>query len=160
MSRIEMASPDPSISFWAVYAHEFPKCPSVDELVCQIIGVNYPEGILTDKDGNRLAFIRNLKTLEWEMIRTSIKAVEDLSEFVAQEALPRDISYEDGKEINKQYESSIKEAAKIIYRALNDGGASYGLIYLDRVMWECYRKAGGKRKRQPLGRPSRFIEKF
>ncbi|KAI1638334.1 hypothetical protein F4809DRAFT_600411 [Biscogniauxia mediterranea] len=160
MSQSKTIPHESSPKFWTVYAHEFPKCPSVDELVCQIVGVNYPEGILTDKDGNRLAFSRDIKTLEWEMIRTIQGALEDLSEFVAEEALPRDMSYKAGQEIHKRYDTSIKKAAWIIYDALTEGGTKYGLILLDQVMWECYRNAGGRKKRQPLGRPSRFIEKF
>ncbi|KAI1499029.1 hypothetical protein F5X99DRAFT_297988 [Biscogniauxia marginata] len=141
-------------SFWAVFIDAFPKPPSVDELVCEVIGNNYPEGVLTDKDGNRLAFSRDLETVDDEMLETLEGAFDELAGFIPKLLDARDIDYKTGSEIVIGYETSLREAAIIIHDAIREGG----LLLLDQILWDCYRKAGGKKKRQPYGRPSRFIE--
>jgi len=37
--------------FWSVFAPELPSIPSVEDLICRIIAVPYPRGILTDRAG-------------------------------------------------------------------------------------------------------------
>jgi hypothetical protein len=54
---MSQADPPPEAQFWDVFVTELPRLPSVDELICRIVAIDFPEGFRKECGGDHTPII-------------------------------------------------------------------------------------------------------
>ncbi|KAI8623205.1 hypothetical protein F5Y19DRAFT_493199 [Xylariaceae sp. FL1651] len=131
----EETSPS-NAEFWSVFATGFPRIPSVDELICRLITINYSEGVITDRHGKQLAFARNSQTVKEEVSATIRAAFEQERGFLTEQLRRHRITTPYAWGLRLSNNVAMTEAKKEVSKAIDDGG----IVRLDEVYWSAYRR--------------------
>jgi hypothetical protein len=78
--------------FWDVFAGELPRIPSVNELICRVVLLHYPEGILADKNGKPHTSLTDSVVVK-ETITQTVNDALDSREAVYEKQLRRNKLY-------------------------------------------------------------------
>ncbi|KAK5637199.1 hypothetical protein RRF57_012911 [Xylaria bambusicola] len=67
--------------FWEVFIQEIPRVPTVDELICRIVGMSYPDGMFWDRDGNLISPPLDHQAVTKQVLFTLQVAIDTEREF-------------------------------------------------------------------------------
>ncbi|KAI0422606.1 hypothetical protein F5X98DRAFT_385615 [Xylaria grammica] len=67
--------------FWNVFLEELPRAPTVDELICRVVAINYPEGLVRDRYGAYIYPPRDAGAVTKQILFTLKTAIDLEAEF-------------------------------------------------------------------------------
>ncbi|KAH8162469.1 hypothetical protein CIB48_g5769 [Xylaria polymorpha] len=123
--------------FWDVFIHEVPRVPSVDELICRVVGIHYPEGIVTDISGAKIDPPRDARVVTKQILDTIKTAIELEKDFWTRQLRRNHLvtPYTWGVKLSANI--AITEAEKMINEALEYVG---NIDKLDTLFWDAYKR--------------------
>ncbi|KAI0859651.1 hypothetical protein F4860DRAFT_244030 [Xylaria cubensis] len=122
--------------FWDVFIEDIPRVPTVDELICRIVSINYPRGIVTDINGATFHPPVDTETVSKQILDTIKRAIELEKDFWIKQ-LRRNHHYTPyswGVRLSSNI--AITEAERMINEALKMGN----IDQLDSLFWNAYRR--------------------
>ncbi|KAI1424913.1 hypothetical protein F5Y12DRAFT_796608 [Xylaria sp. FL1777] len=135
MSSSKPRGQTPTPEFWEVFIEEIPRVPTVDELICRVVAINYPEGIVTDRNGAYISPPRDASTVTTQILSTLKTAIETERNFWLRQ-LPKNgifTPYAWGVKLSANI--AIGEAENKILDALECVG---NIDRLDKLFWESF----------------------
>jgi hypothetical protein len=136
--------------FWSVFAPELPSIPSVEDLICRIIAIPYPKGILTDRAGKPHEEPPDIATVR-EAISSTIKmALESEKEYLDKALRQQGVGVPYKWGLTLSLKLAVKEAVEQIQCLLDVAD----LTNLDKMFWRAFVTTsmanGDKRRWQPF----------
>ncbi|KAI8944541.1 hypothetical protein F4801DRAFT_599660 [Xylaria longipes] len=123
--------------FWDVFVDDVPRVPSVDELVCRIVGINYPQGIVTDINGADIQPQRDAGVVTKQILETIEGAIELEKGFWMRQLRNNYLYTPYSWGVRLSSNIAITEAERMINEALEYVG---NIGQLDSLFWEAYRR--------------------
>ncbi|KAI0547020.1 hypothetical protein F4679DRAFT_597962 [Xylaria curta] len=123
--------------FWDVFIEDVPRVPSVDELICRIVGINYPQGIVTDINGLTLHPPLDAGTVSKRILDTIKRAIELEKECWIKQLRKNYLFTPYSWAVRLSSNVAITEAERIINEALGNVG---NIDQLDNLFWDAYRR--------------------
>ncbi|KAI0536800.1 hypothetical protein GGR58DRAFT_527989 [Xylaria digitata] len=128
------ASHSPNVAeFWNVFIEEIPRVPTVDELICRVVVMNYPEGIVRDRKGAAISPPTDASTATKRILFTLNRAIEQERNFWMENLRRNAIFTPQAWGIRLSANISITEAETQILDALEYVG---NIDNLDKLFWE------------------------
>ncbi|KAI1146035.1 hypothetical protein F4825DRAFT_441926 [Nemania diffusa] len=123
--------------FWTVFIPELPRIPTVDELICRIVAINYPQGIVTDINGADISPPMDAG-IATEQILLAIQTALDLEKnFWIKQLREKRIYTPYAWALKLSSNVAIKEAETQIVGALGWVG---NIQQLDALFWQAFRR--------------------
>ncbi|KAI0450555.1 hypothetical protein F5B21DRAFT_490479 [Xylaria acuta] len=123
--------------FWDVFTDGVPRVPSVDELICRIVGINYPRGIVTDINGADIQTPRDAGVVTKQILDTIKRAIELEKDFWIRQLRQNYLYTPFSWGVRLSANIAITEAERMISEALENVG---NIQRLDTLFWEAYRR--------------------
>ncbi|KAI0435780.1 hypothetical protein F4803DRAFT_573837 [Xylaria telfairii] len=123
--------------FWNVFVDRVPRVPSVDELICRVVGVHFPQGIVTDINGARIDPPRDARVVTKQILDTIKSAIELEQDFWSKQLRQKGFvtPYTWGVKLSANI--AITEAENMINEALEYVG---NIDQLNTLFWDAYRR--------------------
>ncbi|KAI1748909.1 hypothetical protein F4782DRAFT_534028 [Xylaria castorea] len=121
--------------FWDVFIEDVPRVPSVDELICRIVGINYPRGIVTDINGAVIHPPMDAGTVSKQILDTIERAIELEKDFWTKQLRQYYIFTPYSWGVRLSSNIAITEAERMINEALGNVG---NIDRLDTLFWDAY----------------------
>ena len=80
-NRIAFSNLSEDFEFWRVFIDDIPRVPTVDELICRIVGIHYPEGIVMNGQGNLIKPARDIQKVTKQILFTLQIAIDTERDF-------------------------------------------------------------------------------
>ncbi|KAI0506639.1 hypothetical protein F5B22DRAFT_438407 [Xylaria bambusicola] len=131
--------------FWEVFIQEVPRVPTVDELICRVIGMSYPEGMCRDRQGNRKPLPGTYEAMTKQVLSTLQIAIDSEREFWIRQCRGKGVYTPYAWAVRLNASIALEEAEALILEALQWTGNIEGLYMLywdafDRTVQCCQRE--------------------
>ncbi|KAI0466228.1 hypothetical protein F4859DRAFT_519251 [Xylaria cf. heliscus] len=123
--------------FWDVFINDVPRVPSVDELICRIVGINYPRGIVTDINGKDIDPPMDAGTVSKKILDTIERAIELEKGFWVRQLRQNYLFTPYSWGVRLSSNIAITEAQRMIIEALGYVG---NIGQLDTLFWDAYKR--------------------
>ncbi|KAI1314079.1 hypothetical protein F5Y03DRAFT_402314 [Xylaria venustula] len=125
--------------FWDVFIEDVPRVPTVDELICRVVALNFPEGLITNINGALISPPRNASIASQQILFTLKAAIETQRDFWFRQLRLNRVYTPYGWSVRSNANASITEAETQILDALEWVG---NIDRLDTLFWEAFRRTG------------------
>ncbi|KAI0975142.1 hypothetical protein F4678DRAFT_484855 [Xylaria arbuscula] len=121
--------------FWDVFIEEVPRVPTVDELICRVVAVSFPEGLVTDRTGALINPPIDASIASKQILFTLKTAIETEKDFWFRQLRLCRVYTPYGWGVRLSANVAITEAETQILDALEWVGNIYRL---DTLFWQAF----------------------
>lgn len=137
MSSGQTTSNSHIANFWDVFIEEIPRVPTVDELICRVVAINYPEGLVRDRRGMYIFPPRDAQSVTEQILSTLETAIESERDFWMRQLRRKGFFTPYAWGVRLSANIAITEANAQILEALE---GARNIYRLDRLFWEAFSK--------------------